>query len=224
MAMDPLDRHYTAVPVAVPAEDEAAEAEEVGEDPVVEEDLEVAEGGEVEGSESEGESDESEADDRDKDPDYNLYQHGFVLIRKVIELHDKYIVYVIGAQCSQFVKRRLSNCEVVKPRVAAAEHISQFNEKACSPFVKKYKTSSFILEREPSQNSKIIATHTNSPDFQLSEYDMLIPSSHLGCRFPLECAGPLDYSVFLMTVRTGGGGTLQWSPAEANFVSKCNKL
>ncbi|CAF1946740.1 unnamed protein product [Brassica oleracea] len=70
---------------------------------------------------------ESEADDRDKHPDYNPYQHGLValanflstphaasvqehvLIRKVIELHDKYIVYEIGAQCSQFVKRRL--CE-----------------------------------------------------------------------------------------------------------------
>ncbi|CAL9150950.1 unnamed protein product, partial [Musa hybrid cultivar] len=34
----------------------------------------------------------------------------------------------------------IANCEVVKPRVAAAEHISQFNEEARSPFVKKYKT------------------------------------------------------------------------------------
>nr|AGG11792.1 FVE-3 variant [Dimocarpus longan] len=28
----------------------------------------------------------------------------------------------------------IANCEVVKPRVAAAEHISQFNEEARSPF------------------------------------------------------------------------------------------
>ncbi|PNX94349.1 WD-40 repeat-containing protein MSI4-like [Trifolium pratense] len=34
----------------------------------------------------------------------------------------------------------IANCEVVKTRVAAAEHISQFNEEARSPFVKKYKT------------------------------------------------------------------------------------
>ncbi|TVU35359.1 hypothetical protein EJB05_17245 [Eragrostis curvula] len=78
----------------------------------------------------------------------------------------------------------IANCEVVKPRVAAAEHISQFNEEARSPFVKKYKTivhpgevktvTIFIsvqLElyivnriRELPQNSKIIATHTDSPD------------------------------------------------------------
>ncbi|THU59560.1 hypothetical protein C4D60_Mb07t03390 [Musa balbisiana] len=34
----------------------------------------------------------------------------------------------------------IANCEVVKPRVAVVEHISQFNEEARSPFVKKYKT------------------------------------------------------------------------------------
>ncbi|KAK2630999.1 hypothetical protein EUGRSUZ_L03581 [Eucalyptus grandis] len=34
----------------------------------------------------------------------------------------------------------IANVEVVKPRVAAAEHISQFNEEARSPFVKKFKT------------------------------------------------------------------------------------
>ncbi|KAF3592320.1 hypothetical protein DY000_02020344 [Brassica cretica] len=83
----------------------------------------------------------------------------------------------------------IANCEVVKPRVAAAEHISQFNEEARSPFVKKYKTiihpgefneearSPFVKKyktiihpgevnriRELPQNSKIIATHTDSPD------------------------------------------------------------
>ncbi|CDY70287.1 BnaAnng33220D [Brassica napus] len=62
----------------------------------------------------------------------------------------------------------IANCEVVKPRVAAAEHISQFNEEARSPFVKKYKTIIHPGEvnriRELPQNSKIIATHTDSPD------------------------------------------------------------
>ncbi|XP_042483366.1 WD-40 repeat-containing protein MSI4-like isoform X1 [Macadamia integrifolia] len=62
----------------------------------------------------------------------------------------------------------LANCEVVKPRVAAAEHISQFNEEARSPFVKKFKTIIHPGEvnriRELPQNSKIVATHTDSPD------------------------------------------------------------
>ncbi|KAI4330679.1 hypothetical protein MLD38_028941 [Melastoma candidum] len=59
----------------------------------------------------------------------------------------------------------IANVEVVKHRVAAAEHISQFNEEARSPFVKKFKTT-FILERirELPQNSKIVATHTDIPD------------------------------------------------------------
>ncbi|KAL2459042.1 Secretory carrier-associated membrane protein [Forsythia ovata] len=34
----------------------------------------------------------------------------------------------------------IANCEVIKQRVAAAEHIGQFNEEARSPFVKKWKT------------------------------------------------------------------------------------
>nr|AFK36675.1 unknown [Medicago truncatula] len=62
----------------------------------------------------------------------------------------------------------IANCEVVKTRVAAAEHISQFNEEARSPFVKKYKTIIHPGEvnriRELPQNSKIVATHTDSPD------------------------------------------------------------
>jgi histone-binding protein RBBP4 len=62
----------------------------------------------------------------------------------------------------------IANCEIVKPRVAAAEHISQFNEEARSPFVKKYKTIIHPGEvnriRERPQNSKIVATHTDSPD------------------------------------------------------------
>ncbi|KAJ4708645.1 WD-40 repeat-containing protein MSI4-like [Melia azedarach] len=62
----------------------------------------------------------------------------------------------------------IANCEVVKPRVAAAEHISQFNEEARSPFVKKYKTIIHPGEvnriRELPQNTKIVATHTDGPD------------------------------------------------------------
>ncbi|KAM1062108.1 hypothetical protein ACFX2I_026495 [Malus domestica] len=62
----------------------------------------------------------------------------------------------------------IANCEIVKPRVAAAEHISQFNEEARSPFVKKYKTIIHPGEvnriRELPQNTKIVATHTDSPD------------------------------------------------------------
>ncbi|CAA2992133.1 WD-40 repeat-containing MSI4-like [Olea europaea subsp. europaea] len=62
----------------------------------------------------------------------------------------------------------IANCEVVKPRVAAAEHIAQFNEEARSPFVKKWKTIIHPGEvnriRELPQNSKIVATHTDSPD------------------------------------------------------------
>eukprot|EP01018_Ginkgo_biloba_P003985 Gb_32208 [translate_table: standard] len=62
----------------------------------------------------------------------------------------------------------IATCEVVKPRVAAAEHISQFNEEARSPFVRKLKTIIHPGEvnriRELPQNSKIVATHTDSPD------------------------------------------------------------
>ncbi|WCJ39532.1 Transducin family protein / WD-40 repeat family protein [Euphorbia peplus] len=62
----------------------------------------------------------------------------------------------------------IANCEIVKPRVAAAEHIAQFSEELRSPFVKKYKTIIHPGEvnriRELPQNSKIVATHTDSPD------------------------------------------------------------
>nr|XP_043627707.1 WD-40 repeat-containing protein MSI4-like [Erigeron canadensis] len=62
----------------------------------------------------------------------------------------------------------IANCDVVKPKVAAAEHISQFNEEARSPFVKKYKTIIHPGEvnriRELPQNKNIIATHTDCPE------------------------------------------------------------
>ncbi|KMZ68114.1 WD-40 repeat-containing protein MSI4 [Zostera marina] len=69
----------------------------------------------------------------------------------------------------------IANCEVVKPRVAAAEHISQFNEEARSPFVKKFKTIIHPGEvnriRELPQDSKIVATHTDSPDVLIWDVD-----------------------------------------------------
>ncbi|XP_071729453.1 WD-40 repeat-containing protein MSI4-like [Rutidosis leptorrhynchoides] len=62
----------------------------------------------------------------------------------------------------------IANCDVVKPKVAAAEHISQFNEESRSPFVKKYKTIIHPGEvnriRELPQNKNIIATHTDCPE------------------------------------------------------------
>ncbi|KAL1811321.1 hypothetical protein DCAR_0623395 [Daucus carota subsp. sativus] len=62
----------------------------------------------------------------------------------------------------------IANCEIVKPRVAAAEHISQFNEESRSPFIKKFKTILHPGEvnriRELPHNSNIVATHTDSPD------------------------------------------------------------
>ncbi|CAK9191004.1 unnamed protein product, partial [Sphagnum troendelagicum] len=62
----------------------------------------------------------------------------------------------------------VAQCEVLKPRTAAAEHISQFNEEAKSPFVKKHKTIIHPGEvnriRELPQNSKIVATHTDRPE------------------------------------------------------------
>ncbi|XP_073295856.1 WD-40 repeat-containing protein MSI4-like [Primulina huaijiensis] len=62
----------------------------------------------------------------------------------------------------------IANVEIVKTRVAAAEHIAQFNEESRSPFVKKSKTIIHPGEvnriRELPQNNKIVATHTDSPD------------------------------------------------------------
>ncbi|XP_071723057.1 WD-40 repeat-containing protein MSI4-like [Rutidosis leptorrhynchoides] len=59
-------------------------------------------------------------------------------------------------------------CDIVKSRVAASEHICQFNEETRSPFVKKYTTIIHPGEvnriRELPQNSKIVATHTDSPE------------------------------------------------------------
>lgn len=62
----------------------------------------------------------------------------------------------------------IANCDVVKPRVAAENHIANFNEEARSPFVKKYKTIIHPGEvnriRELPQNKNIVATHTDGPE------------------------------------------------------------
>ncbi|XP_047176616.1 WD-40 repeat-containing protein MSI4-like isoform X2 [Vigna umbellata] len=68
----------------------------------------------------------------------------------------------------------IANCEVVKPRVAAAEHISQFNEESRSPFVKKFKTilhpgEVFIwdVEAQPNRNA-VLGAATSRPDLVLT--------------------------------------------------------
>lgn len=77
----------------------------------------------------------------------------------------------------------ITNCEVIKPRVASAEHISKFNEEKRSPFVKKFKTIIHPGEvnriRELPQCSKIIATHTDSPDVLIWDVEAQ-PDCHAG--------------------------------------------
>ncbi|XP_074578271.1 WD-40 repeat-containing protein MSI4-like [Curcuma longa] len=69
----------------------------------------------------------------------------------------------------------VANCEVVKPRVATAEHISMFDEESQSPYVKRIKTIVHPGEvnriREFPQNSKIVATHTDSPEVFIWDVD-----------------------------------------------------
>ncbi|XP_047327321.1 WD-40 repeat-containing protein MSI4-like [Impatiens glandulifera] len=61
----------------------------------------------------------------------------------------------------------VANCDIIKHRVAPAEHIALFNEKSNSPFVKIFKTIIHPGEvnriRELPQNGNIVATHTDSP-------------------------------------------------------------
>uniref|UniRef100_M4F6K7 Histone-binding protein RBBP4-like N-terminal domain-containing protein n=1 Tax=Brassica campestris TaxID=3711 RepID=M4F6K7_BRACM len=68
----------------------------------------------------------------------------------------------------------IANCEVVKPRVAAAEHISQFNEEARSPFVKKYKTIIhpgevliWDVETQPTRHA-VLGAASSRPDLILT--------------------------------------------------------
>lgn len=69
----------------------------------------------------------------------------------------------------------VATCEVVKPRTAAAKHISQFNVESKSSFVKKSKAIIHPGEvnriRELPQNSKIVATHTDSPEVYIWNTD-----------------------------------------------------
>ncbi|KAK6941374.1 WD40 repeat [Dillenia turbinata] len=62
----------------------------------------------------------------------------------------------------------VATVEVVKPRVAAAQHISKFSVDARSPYVKKHKTILHPGEvnriRELPQCTKILATHTDIPE------------------------------------------------------------
>ncbi|KAL8102573.1 WD-40 repeat-containing protein MSI4-like [Apium graveolens] len=62
----------------------------------------------------------------------------------------------------------IANCDVVKKRVAAGDHIAHFNEESRSPFVKKYKTIIHPGEvnriREFPQYNSIVATHTDCPE------------------------------------------------------------
>ncbi|WOL09075.1 WD-40 repeat-containing protein MSI4-like isoform X1 [Canna indica] len=69
----------------------------------------------------------------------------------------------------------IANCEVVKPRIATAEHISMFDEESQSPHVNRIKTIIHPGEvnkiRELPQNSKIVATHTDSPEVLVWDVD-----------------------------------------------------
>ncbi|KAL2457338.1 WD-40 repeat-containing protein MSI4 [Abeliophyllum distichum] len=82
---------------------------------------------------------------------------------------DKQRLY-LSEQTDQTVPNTLiiANCDIVKPRVAAENHIANFNEDARSPFVKKYKTIIHPGEvnriRELPQNKNIVATHTDCPE------------------------------------------------------------
>ncbi|PPS19698.1 hypothetical protein GOBAR_AA00875 [Gossypium barbadense] len=142
----------------------------------------------------------------------------------------------------------IANCEVVKPRVAAAEHISQFNEEARSPFVKKYKTLIHPGEvnriRELPQNSKIVATHTDSPDVLIwdveaqpnrhavlgathSRPDLILTGHQDNAEFalamcptePYVISGGKDKSVVLWSIQdhiSGGSIVKQNKPGEGN--------
>lgn len=76
----------------------------------------------------------------------------------------------LSEQTDQSVPNTLivANCDVVRPRIAADSHISQFNDESRSPYVKKYKTLIHPGEvnriRELPQNKNIVATHTDSPE------------------------------------------------------------
>eukprot|EP00854_Cymbomonas_tetramitiformis_P028913 gene28913-35921_t len=63
------------------------------------------------------------------------------------------------------------NAEVVRPRVAAAEHISKFHEEVRSAFLKKHKTIPHPGEvnkiRECPLHPHLVVTHTDAPELYL---------------------------------------------------------
>ncbi|KAJ1411173.1 WD40/YVTN repeat-like-containing domain superfamily [Sesbania bispinosa] len=98
----------------------------------------------------------------------------------------------------------IANCEVVKPRVAAAEHICQFNEEARSPFVKKFKTILHPGEvnriRELPQDSKIVATHTDSPEVLTGHKDNAEFALAMCPTEPFVLSGGKDKCVVLWSI------------------------
>uniref|UniRef100_A0A803P2V2 Histone-binding protein RBBP4-like N-terminal domain-containing protein n=1 Tax=Cannabis sativa TaxID=3483 RepID=A0A803P2V2_CANSA len=116
----------------------------------------------------------------------------------------------------------IANCEVVKPRVAAAEHISQFNEEARSPFVKKYKTiihpgEVFIWDVEAQPNRHAVFGATNSrPDLILTGHQDNAEFALAMCPTePYVLSGGKDKSVVLWSIQdhistaaTGSGGSI----------------
>lgn len=111
----------------------------------------------------------------------------------------------------------IANCDVVKPRVAAAEHISQFNEEARSPFVKKYKTIIHPGEvnriRELPQHNQIVATHTDSPEVLIWDIEAQ-PNRHaqLG-------SAPSRPNLTLVGHKENAEFALAMSPAEPYVLS-----
>ncbi|KAF2285140.1 hypothetical protein GH714_038803 [Hevea brasiliensis] len=102
----------------------------------------------------------------------------------------------------------IANCEVVKPRVAAAEHISQFNEEARSPFVKKYKTiihpgEVLIWDVEAQPNRHAVLGATNSrPDLILTGHQDNAEFALAMCPTePFVLSGGKDKSVVLWSIQ-----------------------
>ncbi|KAL6491729.1 WD-40 repeat-containing protein msi4 [Orobanche gracilis] len=111
----------------------------------------------------------------------------------------------------------IANVEVVKARVAAAEHIAQFNEESRSPFVKKSKTIIHPGEvnriRELPQNSNIVATHTDSPDVLI--WDVETQSN----RQPVLGATPSRPDLILTGHQDNAEFALAMSPTEPFVLS-----
>ncbi|KAK2382958.1 WD-40 repeat-containing protein MSI4 [Trifolium repens] len=99
----------------------------------------------------------------------------------------------------------IATVEVVKPRVAAAEHIAQFNEKGRSPFVKKHKTILHPGEvnriRELPTNTNIVATHTDSPNVLTGHKDNAEFALAMCSTEPFVLSGGRDKYVVLWSIQ-----------------------